>query len=176
MVSSGLEVTQTRVNEMQGWLLKNGLKKVEKTGTAAKPLNSKELAAKSREKSEQDREEKLRAIISRQKKDHLAVYINRRGAYVNGKSISSSDIKPVIKATGLKKAVITYEIDAEQKVADWQKKLRAEGLKTNKVVNKPKPKAKKKPKAKNKPKVEKKAPEKSELVDRGNTAREPRLI
>lgn len=130
VLSSGLEVLPARVTQMQQWLESNGVKDVKKIGTAAKNLTLKEVADAAREKVTRDREAKLRAILVGQKGDQLKLYLGEKGAFINGKTISASELGTIVFASGLEHAVISAEpYLGKEKVANWEEALRKAGVK-----------------------------------------------
>lgn len=74
-------------------------------------------------------DETLRLILHRQKSDELKVYLNSRGAYINGKSISARSLPAIIRESGLDKAVISAEpYVIEAKVNGWEEAIRKAGV------------------------------------------------
>lgn len=103
---------------------------IPRTVLAADPPALSELATAARQKVGRSREARLREIVSRQKGDQLKVYLRgSRSVFVNGKSISRSDLSTLIRATGLKKAAITAALnvhpDRFTEVEQW---LRKDGI------------------------------------------------
>ena len=91
---------------------------------------SKQSASDVRKKNQSIEDEKLRIILSRQKGDQLKVYLNSRGAYINGKSISRDNLAKIIAESRLKQAILTAEpyLDHE-KVDAWEALIRKSGVK-----------------------------------------------
>lgn len=118
-------VHPARVTEVAELIRKQGVKNVD----VPTPLTLRELAAATRERVAKNREAKLREILSRQKDDHVKIYLNSRGAYVNGKSISASDLQTIVTESGLKQAIITAEASlARDTVASWEALIRKAGI------------------------------------------------
>lgn len=108
VVSAAPEVLPARVTEIKELIQKNGLDDVE----ARAPLTLAEIAAASREKATRTREAKLRQVLARQKGDQLGVYLKGTlGMYVNGTSVSSSELATIIKESKLNDAVITASLE-----------------------------------------------------------------
>ena len=64
-----------------------------------------------------------RLVLSRQKGEDLKVYLNSRGAYINGKSLSSDHLSAIVRKSGLKKATVTAESYITQSRMTEVKKL-----------------------------------------------------
>ena len=126
VITTSPDVHPDRVAEIEKLIQKDGIDNVK----APAPKTLKELVAESRAKAARDRDKTLREVLSRQKGDQLKVYLNTRGAYVNGRSISSSILSEIVSASGLEDAVITAEATlTEEKVAAVQKVLETAGIK-----------------------------------------------
>lgn len=135
VITTSPDVHPDRVATIEKLIQKNGIENVK----APAPKTLKELVAESRAKAARDRDRTLREVLSRQKGDPLKVYLNSRGAYVNGRSISSSLLSKIVSASGLEEAVITAESTlTEEKVAAVQKVLETAGIK-NVTRGTPKP-------------------------------------
>ena len=79
--------------------------------------------------------EKFQAIFERQEGDVLAVYLNSRSAYINGKSVSAIELPIVIRHLRTKEAVLTYEPElARMTVAGLRDAIRDSGVKKVKLV------------------------------------------
>ena len=71
----------------------------------------------------------LRVILSRQKGDALKVYLNSRGGYVNGKSISKADVAKLISESGLEQVEVTAEAYlTDDAVAGWTTLIEKAGI------------------------------------------------
>lgn len=135
VITTSPDVQPDRVAEIEKLIQKDGIDNVK----APEPKTLQEVAAESRAKAARDRDRTLREVLSRQKGDQLKVYLNTRGAYVNGRSISSSLLSEIVSASGLEEAVLTAEATlTDEKVAAVQKVLETAGIK-NVTRGTPKP-------------------------------------
>ena len=101
---------------------------------AFSPANDDKKSSANRNSSELN--EKLRIILSRQKGDQLRLYLNERGSYVNGKSLSRNELVTIVRESGLKEAVISAEpYLGREKVGSWEKTLRDAGIRKVKLAN-----------------------------------------
>ena len=59
----------------------------------------------------------------------MKVYLNSRGGYVNGKSVSKSELTTIITESGLSQAVLSAELylSAEQ-IEGWETVIRKAGI------------------------------------------------
>lgn len=131
VITTNLSVTPERVAKLEAFLQKEGVKDI----TKPKTLTPAEIAIASREKAARDRAATLRLIVARQKGDELKVYLNSRGSYINGKSVSTKQLATIVKESGLDQAVLTAESYLPQeKVAGWTEALRKAGIKNTKLV------------------------------------------
>lgn len=126
VITTSPDVHPDRVAEIEKLIQKDGIENVK----APEPKTLQQVVAESRAKVARDREATLREVLSRQKGDQLKVYLNTRGAYVNGRAVSSSLLSEIVSASGLEDAVLTAEGTlTEEKVAAVQKVLETAGIK-----------------------------------------------
>ena len=108
IVTAELEVLPARVTELEQLIKKHGVENVESRA----PLTLREVATASREGAARHREANLRQILARQKGDQLNVHLKGSlGIYVNGTSISSSDLLTIIRQSRLDQAIITADLE-----------------------------------------------------------------
>ncbi len=130
VITTSPGVHPDRVTEVEKRIQKDGIEKIE---AKAPKQTLREVAAESRAGTARNRETTLREILSRQKGDQLKVYLNSRGAYVNGKSVSSSILTEIVSKSGLEEAVLTAEpYVSEDKVAAWKALIRKSGIEASK--------------------------------------------
>lgn len=126
IITADLGVHPNRVTEVKEFLTKAGVEKVE---SKVPVLTLSEVAKASREQATLEREAKLREVLSRQKGDQLKVYMNSRGTYVNGKSVSGDELKEIIRASELEQAVLTAEPDVvRERVVGVEELIRSSGI------------------------------------------------
>ena len=81
------------------------------------------------EQDEQELDETVRLIMHRQKGDQLKVYLRGRSIFVNGKSISTSQLSTLIAEMGLDQAVITNAAGiVPARVAEIKAFIESEGI------------------------------------------------
>lgn len=79
---------------------------------------------------EQTQNEKILEILSRQKGEQLKVYLNSRATYVNGKTVSASDLTKIVSESGLDQVVVSAEkYVSRKKVAYIEELIRKAGAK-----------------------------------------------
>jgi len=89
-----------------------------------------ELADATREKAARVRQAKLRHILARQQGDQLKVYLKGSdGIYVNGTSISSSELATIIRESGLNQAIVTAELEVlPARVTELEQLIKKHGV------------------------------------------------
>lgn len=87
------------------------------------------VTAVSIERTANARQQTIRLILHRQKGDQLNVYLNSRGGYVNGKSVSHSILDTIAGESGMKVAVLTVEpYLSQEKIDAWNDVLHKAGI------------------------------------------------
>lgn len=115
-------VSSAKVAKATQWIKKGGVNSVQvtsllRTTTAAQ-------------------EEKLRLVVARQKGNLLQVYLNNRGAYVSGKSLSNDELRAIVKRVKLDRAVITAKSYlSEKKIRDFKHLVKDAGIKKVKLAS-----------------------------------------
>lgn len=96
---------------LTGVLLTSALAVSGSSSVADDDASLRELAIAMREQAERARQARIQGVLARQKIDILKVYLNSRGAWINGRQLGNDDISAVATAAELKEAVITHEVD-----------------------------------------------------------------
>ena len=121
-VSAESYLAQEKVDKVTQLIQKSGVKKVS------------QVAVKRDWKAEHA--EKMRVIVDRQRGEELKVHLNSRGKYVNGKSISSNDLKELIDTISPSRATVSAQSYlAQEKIDTVMDLIRESGVKNvNHVV------------------------------------------
>ena len=91
--------------------------------------------AVTRPKSEHEQTvERFQAIFERQEADHVAVYLNSRGIYINGKSVKPHELSIVLRYLGKDQVVITASAEvARDRVVGLKREIEADAVPKIKV-------------------------------------------
>ena len=126
VITAELEVVPARIDEVKQLIQKSGIAKVE----APQPLALGEIAAASRQRAAQARQQKLRKVLARQKGDQLGIHLRESlGISVNGTSVSLSELLTIIGESGLDNAVITADLEVlPERVAEVEELIKENGV------------------------------------------------
>lgn len=127
IVTVNAGVLDRRISKVKALIRKNGLKKIEtraattdanRSSDELQPAASPEKASNAVKVTDADHrsQEKLRVIAMRQNGDILRVFLNHSGRiYVNGKSVSQTELATLCREMGLARAEVESGPQASQK-------------------------------------------------------------